>query len=891
MKMKMRTLRRQNNDNNNIFNIVEWVRFLLLVIYCLGGEPAVANVTAADNDTITIVPTGIQPGSCESLHYDCESCLAKGCYWCTYDSLCFTTPELNPKLTTNYIKNYEILFPNKLTSCNKETDFTSTTCTAPDNFFSDPMYGGQNWIFDAINVVPVWERGYFGKGVRVRINDEGIDPTHPEFLNRIDANASCAADRSDGMGGSLNDGGTKHGMIVASIIGATGNNNNCGVGIAPEVTLSSCQSSTTLLPELLTYKLDQMDISQNSWAVEGCGPLSSFDPNRRRHRNLQQVGEEEGAAAAATANETTVLPEFVAECPFVYKPFDTYLLSPCDNCEMFLNHQDIDHELEVDVLGDTCLESIKNHCDIYYVKERNACMEYIDEILEAKYPFTDGECRFKTLTTAARNTFTKGVTEGRNGKGIIYIFAAGNENRVGDDTNFQGYGANTRMTIPVASVGKSGSYSGYSTSGASVFISAPGGDPRTAYTTVIAAANDGKCADGGDGTSFAAPMVSGVVALMLEANPNLGWRDVQDILARSAQVVNYVVVNSSTPDQTFMINSAEIAHSNRYGFGIIDANKSVTMSESWTNLGPEHMLVGEGSGEIQIFDYSSNPKHNRTIVNVTINSDEAFVTESVYVYLKLNHTSRGHLRIALTSPGEAGMISVLTPGYRPEDQTDEWMKFTTVRHWGENPNGEWIISLDDTLQGEVSNCSDRSDWQWELTDDFSGNDSYIDSEVLRCDFNHERLLERFCIDGQVDRTNSFYGQLCTTNVDKACDLLDKFETDTYNNGTNMKVTDACCICGGGGIPSLFPDYLFEWKVVVYGHNNTEAFLSDKEETSNDTGSSNSYNSNENGNSDTASDGIELSGGNTNNIIITSTSFVVGAAVTMMVGCAAMYDLL
>lgn len=96
-------------------------------------------------------------------------------------------------------------------------------------------------------------------------------------------------------------------------------------------------------------------------------------------------------------------------------------------------------------------------------------------------------------------------TEGRNGKGIIYVFASGNENRVGDDTNFQGYGSNTRMTIPVGAVGKDGKFSSYSTTGASVFISAPGGDPRKAYTTVIAAVNNNGCKDVGTGTSNATP--------------------------------------------------------------------------------------------------------------------------------------------------------------------------------------------------------------------------------------------------------------------------------------------------------------------------------------------------------------------------------------------------
>ena len=116
---------------------------------------------------------------------------------------------------------------------------------------------------------------------------------------------------------------------------------------------------------------------------------------------------------------------------------------------------------------------------------------------------------------------------------------------------------------------------------------------------------------------------------MLEANPELGWRDVQDILARSAQVRN------DGEDPTFAINSARIGHSNRYGFGIVDADAAVNISETWTNLGPEKMLVGEGAGEVPIFDH--HPESNSTTVNVTITSAGVpFITENVYLYLQLN---------------------------------------------------------------------------------------------------------------------------------------------------------------------------------------------------------------------------------------------------------------
>lgn len=47
-----------------------------------------------------------------------------------------------------------------------------------DNFFDDPLYDGQRWVYDMINIVSVWERGYFGNGVRVRVNDDGVESTH-----------------------------------------------------------------------------------------------------------------------------------------------------------------------------------------------------------------------------------------------------------------------------------------------------------------------------------------------------------------------------------------------------------------------------------------------------------------------------------------------------------------------------------------------------------------------------------------------------------------------------------------------------------------------------------------------------------------------------------------
>ena len=79
-----------------------------------------------------------------------------------------------------------------------------------------------------------------------------------------------------------------------------------------------------------------------------------------------------------------------------------------------------------------------------------------------------------------------------------------------------------------------------------------------------------RCSDM-SGTSSAAPIVSGVIALMLQANPRLGWRDVQDVLVRSSTKVD-------STDTSWATNAAGLSHSYKYGFGRVDALAAVTAS-------------------------------------------------------------------------------------------------------------------------------------------------------------------------------------------------------------------------------------------------------------------------------------------------------------------------
>ena len=118
---------------------------------------------------------------CTEFNYDCEACKnAKGCYYCPGDGTCDNSP------------NYSFVGVTK--TCTTLSSFLTSTdqsCTPSDAFFNDPLWLAQRWAYNMINVIPVWESGNLGQGIRIRINDDGVDASHPEFAGRFDQAASC----------------------------------------------------------------------------------------------------------------------------------------------------------------------------------------------------------------------------------------------------------------------------------------------------------------------------------------------------------------------------------------------------------------------------------------------------------------------------------------------------------------------------------------------------------------------------------------------------------------------------------------------------------------------------------------------------------------------------
>ncbi len=281
-----------------------------------------------------------------------------------------------------------------------------------------------------------------------------------------------------------------------------------------------------------------------------------------------------------------------------------------------------------------------------------------------------------------------GVTTGRNGLGSIYVWAAGNGLENFDNVNYDGY-ANSRYTIAVSAIDHDGRQSYYSEPGAPILVAAYSSGDSVGITTTDLLGNDGYST--GDytssfgGTSSATPLVAGVIALMLEANPGLTWRDVQHILVQTAS-------HNDASDPDWTLNGAGHLVNHKYGFGAIDAAAAVALAQNWNNVASETTIA---SGNLAVNQAIPDDDPSGILSSFTI--DQNIQIESVEVVFNATHTYRGDLQLVLTSP--SGTQSVLSELHNDGGDNYNWV-FTSLRHWGEASSGEWTLSVVDGFSGD-----------------------------------------------------------------------------------------------------------------------------------------------------------------------------------------------
>ncbi|HQI82119.1 MAG TPA: S8 family peptidase, partial [Deltaproteobacteria bacterium] len=278
------------------------------------------------------------------------------------------------------------------------------------------------------------------------------------------------------------------------------------------------------------------------------------------------------------------------------------------------------------------------------------------------------------------------VSTGRGGRGSIYLWAGGNGGDSNDNSNYDGY-ANSRYVIAVAASTNQGVSAWYSEPGANILVNSPSNGGTLGITTTDRTGATGYSStdytsDFG-GTSSATPLAAGIVALMLQANPDLTWRDVRAILALTAR-------RNDPTSPGWTTNGAGRPIHYHYGFGRIDAQAAVSAALSWTNLAAEVSTQGTSSPNLPI------PDNSAAGVTDTITVSRRISIEYVEVFFSAaDHTFWPDLEVTLVSP--EGTESVLAQTHSPSSASgsfDNW-RFSTVRHLGEESDGVWTLRVRD----------------------------------------------------------------------------------------------------------------------------------------------------------------------------------------------------
>ena len=342
-----------------------------------------------------------------------------------------------------------------------------------------------------------------------------------------------------------------------------------------------------------------------------------------------------------------------------------------------------------------------------------------------------------------RDVLTNGVKQGRDGRGIVYVKAAGNGYGScrsmrrpvnaeigcgaanGDSTN------NTPWVIVVGGFSASGARSSYSAAGSNLWVSAPSGErgrdhpaqitvdqfgPERGYGAWIRRGLALEDIDGGyistfSGTSAAAPNASGAIALLLEAYPELTWRDVKHILAKTARridadiaPVRYLVGDDAyTLQQPWTINAAGYGYHNWYGFGAISVDDALDYAGT---IAPDGLGTFMETEPLTVALATPIPDYDGVGVAQTLTVDgdslpAGATIEAVTLHVDVTHPFTNDLGIHLTSP--SGTESILNPVYNEVlagDSDLDWRLLSNA-FYGESPTGEWTVRVVDAAPGDV----------------------------------------------------------------------------------------------------------------------------------------------------------------------------------------------
>jgi serine protease len=194
-----------------------------------------------------------------------------------------------------------------------------------------------------------------------------------------------------------------------------------------------------------------------------------------------------------------------------------------------------------------------------------------------------------TLSSQSCDSATQSAVRSAWDAGVTSVTAAGNSAFEAS----RSYPGNCYPTINVAATGVDGDIASYSNYGAGVDFSAPGGDESLSSSAVpgsdgmiLSTWNTGKTtprtADYGleEGTSMAAPVVAGVLALIYSVRPDLTSDDAYEVIKRSVQAFK-----PGTECALTAANYGSQVADSHCGAGIVDAGAAVRLATTYVHGG------------------------------------------------------------------------------------------------------------------------------------------------------------------------------------------------------------------------------------------------------------------------------------------------------------------
>ena len=293
-----------------------------------------------------------------------------------------------------------------------------------------------------------------------------------------------------------------------------------------------------------------------------------------------------------------------------------------------------------------------------------------------------GSCyNFNQMAKEQEKILKLGSTMLRYSLGRIYVFSAGNSRRGGNGCSTNSIGSanldearNNQYVITVGAISKLDKVASYSNPGSNLLISTYGGVNSMDYLFTTTKNN---AYTNFAGTSASAPIVSGSIALILEACPDLKYQEVQYLLAKTASRIDV-----SNP--TWVKNSGGLYHSVDYGYGKLDPLEAIVSCEA----GRYRLKNSYEDSTTTKVNRNANNK-NSFVIDMTIN--KAFKARWVGVNIVGSFTRFNQLEINLISP--KGVKTQLLHSNNPLSSMHGDIRLGSFAFIDEPTKGVWKLEI------------------------------------------------------------------------------------------------------------------------------------------------------------------------------------------------------